>query len=939
MSALTSQQQEAVYRRDVSVVLSSGAGCGKTHVLTERYLSYLREDGAEVNQIVAITFTERAARQMRGRIRQAVLRHVDEAQADDAVQRWERHLRGLETAQISTIHAFCANLLRQFAVEAGIDPRFEVLEDFLAVNFENDALLESLQELLTTTTAPAHDDLRSLVLLYGWRPVVESVRYLLHSWQPAVQRRWSERPTSEIAAEWQDSVRLQLLPRYLAYLESASPKIARCLWLLRTVPCSGPKMAANVATVLQLMPHLAEASDLGAVLDQVKGAARVVGTERAKAWSSEEVYDQIRVALEGFRAELPKKLELFLAPAADLEAAAVVGQRFLRVTEVAALAYRQLKRRHGVLDFQDLLIRARDLLRDHAVVRERIQRRYRFLMIDELQDTDPVQIELVQHLAGAALTTGKLFAVGDHSQSIYRFRGADVEQFQFLRGRMPFDGRLGLTVNFRSQPEILKFVNALVQGALEDYQPLQAHRAQVNPGPCVEFLWTQRGEADVTTGRQLEAESIALRIAHMVRGAERLVVGNRNGHEELRPVQPGDIVLLFRAMTNVEIYEAALRRHGLNYYLIGGRAFFAQQEIYDLLNLLRALENPHDSVCLAGTLRSPFCSLSDEALFVLARHRDGLWAGLRDPRSLEKMPAGQRGRVERAHVHLDRWRSLKNRLPIARLLAEVLADSGFDAALQFEFLGDRKLANLWKLMDLARDYDRSGLFGLAEFVARLDDLVESQSREEQAATQPENADVIRLMSIHQAKGLEFPVVILPDFGAEVGAARRVSTAWHPQLGCVVKPPDEEPLPFPDIAWKFYEAAEEVADWREDLRTLYVACTRAEDYLILSSALPAPFAPNTPWLLTLAERFDLTSGRCLAPDLPAEQMPKVATGTSAEQVPDANGRCRREPPPFPGDGHLATLLGRADAGSATTSYSFQWDAEDGSDRIHWPLRPK
>src|SRR5262249_55065955 len=154
--------------------------------------------------------------------------------------------------------------------------------------------------------------------------------------------------------------------------------------------------------------------------------------------------------------------------------------------------------------------------------------------------------------------------------------------------------------------------------------------------------------------------------------------------------------------------------------------------------------------------------------FVLSRAPDGIWAGLHDPAVCERLPEDQRERTERTRQNLDRWRGLKDRLPIARLLGEVFADSGYDAAVLFEFLGERKLANLWKLVDLARTFDRSGLFGLAEFIERLGELVRTQPREEQAATQPENADVVRLMTIHQAKGLEFPVVFVPDLAASRG---------------------------------------------------------------------------------------------------------------------------------------------------------------------------
>ncbi len=941
---LTGQQQAAVVERRASVVLSSGAGCGKTTVLTERYLSHLRRDGAEVGQNVAITFTDRAARQMRERIRTAVLDHVRATPDDAEAERWAGHLRGLETAPISTIHAFCANLLRQHAVEAGLDPHFEVLEDYLAANLQGQALTACLQRLLTADS-PAGEDLKELILLYGWRPTVEAVQHLMDRWDGSAWAQWLEQPPADVAAAWLGPVRGALRARYVAYLLAASPKIARCLALLRNTPCRGPKMAANAARILEQTAGLAGAGDLAAALEELTEAAKVTGTERAKAWDSDETYEIIKTALEHFRKELPARLTVFCDVPDGVEAAVVVGQRFLRVAGEAVAAYRQLKRRNACVDFQDLLVLARDLLRDHPAVRERVQRRYRFLLIDELQDTDPVQMELVEYLCGAGLTQGKLFAVGDHSQSIYRFRGANVGLFQELRRRVPHEGRLGLTVNFRSQPAVLDFTNALLgpgpggAGGLEDYRPLEPKLRQANPGPCVEFLWAPRAAGDLAAeARMVEADWIARRVRALVDGREALVAEHGPTESRLRPVRPGDVVLLFRAMSNVELYEAALRRHGLDYYLVGGRAFFAQQEIYDLLNLLRALENPQDGVSLAGTLRSPFCCLSDEALFVLGSHPEGLWAGLGDGATVGRLPADQRARADRAGRGLRRWRGLKDRLPIARLLGEIFADTGYDAATQFEFLGDRKLANLWKLVDLARTFDRSGLFGLAEFIDRLGNLVRTQPREEQAATQPEQADVVRLMTIHQAKGLEFPVVIVPDVCAVGGGPHLPVAYWDARLGCVVRPPGEDPPPFPDFGWQLWKAAEEVEDWREDLRTLYVACTRAQDYLVLSAALKRDDSPASAWMLQLAQRFDLRSGECRDAGLPPGKRPRVRVTDEAAPPPllppERTGRVSLDEAVTA----LAALARSAEVmeqeAVEPTPRGYQFDAEDGSDRWCW-----
>jgi ATP-dependent helicase/nuclease subunit A len=884
---LTDQQKRAVTTRRASVVLSSGAGCGKTQVLTARYLSHLGEDAAEVGQLVAITFTDRAAREMRKRIRTAFNMGLAAAVGPEERERWIRRLRDLETAAISTIHAFCVTLLRQHAIAAGLDPRFEVFEDVLSSNLRDEALHAVFQDLLTAETR-AGEDLRALVPIFGWRATTEAIEHLLKSPNLPAWDVWSRRDPDEIAAEWSDRVRPAVLAIYVAHMVGGASKVAQCLRLLRSTPCSGPKMRVNVQRLIDDTPRLAESADLDVSIKELHAAARVQGTEMAKAWPNADAYKAVQKALEGYRGELPKKFAQFAVPSDGAGDAVTVGQRFIRVAATCARAYQVRKRRAGVVDFYDLLTMARDLLRDRPAVRAAVRQRFRFVLIDELQDTDPVQMELVELLCGEGLTRGGLFAVGDAKQSIYRFRGADVGLFQALRQTVPADGRQELTVNYRSQPRVLHFVNALFREHLPDYEPLTAHRPQVNPGACVEVLWSRREKTPVAEGRLAESERIAERLMALI-GQERLVFDKAT--QELRPARAADMVLLFRSMSNVGIYEAALRRAGLDYYLVGGRAFFAQQEIYDLLNLLRALENPHDAVSLVGTLRSPIGCLSDETLYHLTRHDDGPWAGLHDDVTLAALPAAERAAADRARRFLDRWREQKDRLPIAGLLNFVLADCGYDAALQFEFLGDRKLANLWKMIDLARTFDRSGLFGLADFIARLGELVQSQPREEQAATLPENADVIRLMTIHQAKGLEFPIVVLPDIAAEVGGSQRPCAQWDTDLGCVARPPAKEDALFSEMGWTLWRARDEIAEWHEDLRTLYVACTRAEDYLILSTALLESPKPTNTATTVLMERFDLGTGECRDDAIAVDERPLVRVVGPDAALEAVSGRRR------------------------------------------------
>lgn len=895
---LTDQQRLALQTRDVSVALSAGAGCGKTFVLTERFLRALepaserQRTTSRWGQIVAITFTERAAREMRDRIRRGCHQRLAIATADEAAA-WTELLREVDAARISTIHSFCGALLRAHAVEAGLDPHFVVLDQTQSATLLSEAVDDVLRRLL------AGRDRRVLDL---------AVAFDLRGLRGRIMDLLSERTKIDFAA-WRDTTPQQVVENWLAFLRDVvAPAAARRVahsadavtvrQILEENEPSHATMQERRALLLDLLPRLADSTRPQDDLAEVLSHARVQGGGTKKAWPSEEVYTQFKDAAASLRDLVKQQLNRLNLESESAAEAARLGLDLLGIAHDVAQHYEQRKRELDSLDFDDLLIRARDLLAhpDHGPLRAQVASQIHLVLVDEFQDTDRVQVELVEAVCGDALEHGKLLFVGDFKQSIYRFRGAEPEVFQQLRRRIPPAGRLPLTRNFRSQPAILHFVNALFCDVFQpDYEPLEPHREQLTPEPAVEFLWApsdadEKEPAEVR--RQREAEWIARRLRQLLDSREPLIVdtdGDAEGASALRPLELGDIAILFRALSNVELYEAALRRYGIDYYLVGGHAFYTQQEVFDLLNLLRALASPADEVSLLGVLRSPFFSLADETLFWLAQHPGGLAGGLFARQQPDVHDAEQSQRAQSAAKTLRALRNLKDRVPIASLIQEALALTGYDAVLLSEFLGERKLANLRKLIDQARGFDRNVALTLADFIGQLADFVADQPKEALAATQAESANVVRLMTIHQAKGLEFPLVVVPDVDRPRNASHSAA-AFDPRLGPLVKAPQREGSSA--AGHDLYTIIEEEADEAELLRLFYVVTTRARDCLILSGGVQEIGSTHSPWTRLLAERFDLATGEFLASLPPGYVKPQVKVTTEQPLAEQGRGARRR-----------------------------------------------
>ena len=910
--------------------------------MTERFLSCLDPERAggplRLDQLTAITFTERAAREMRQRIRAACTRRLLDA-AEEHVDYWLRTVRELDSARISTIHSFCGSLLRSHAVEARLDPRFQVLDATAAQT----VLYELIDEEIRQRLAARDEAVIDLVVKYGLAGLREMAGRLLGERQQIDWEYWRSQTPGQLLARWEDFWRNDTLPRVLAKV-GKSPAAGKILQILGEETPSNAVMRERSCLLRDKLPRLGapgaspEAPAPAAALAEIRDAARVQGGGGKKAWSSEEVYEAFRGAAEALRATIDKVADqTAFDPAAALPAAEA-ALSLLAVTHGLADAFQQRKAELAALDFDDLLIRARDLTAGAARedLRKHLAAQTRLLLVDEFQDTDPLQVELVRALCDGRVADGRLFFVGDYKQSIYRFRGADPHVFRRLRDEIPAHGRLPLTLNFRSQPAVIEFVNALFCKELgPEYESLNAHRPQLGPRPAVEFLWAIEPEADAAENtaplpagdadragspteriRRREAEWIARRLRGMIDSGEKLVWDNQTARADhdhasiapdmapqpaLRAVRPGDITLLFRALTNVEYYEEALRRYDIDYYLVGGHAFYAQQEIYDIVNLLRAVASPCDEVSLAGILRSPMFGLLDETLYWLSKHAGGLsggfWSVLEDQRGagrrveqecvasagppmhddggpalatqscptlqflqnvLDPIAPEEQTRVRFAAETLGELRDMKDRVPIAQLIHRALERTGYDALLLAEFLGERKLANLHKLIEQARQFDAAGIFTLADFITQLAQFVARQPDEPLAATQPESINAVRLMSIHQSKGLEFPIVVVVD----IDRPRRGSTgavAFTPRLGPMVRRPWVDGARGCTSGFELFAQAELDEEMAELSRLLYVATTRAADYLILSSGMEDLDRPRGPWLELLRRQFDLGTG--------------------------------------------------------------------------------
>jgi len=525
----------------------------------------------------------------------------------------------------------------------------------------------------------------------------------------------------------------------------------------------------------------------------------------------------------------------------------------------------------GVLDFEDLQIKTRNLLRDHSGIREHYRKNFATLLVDEHQDTDPLQMEIIELLAGGE--EGRIFVVGDDKQSIYGFRGADVTVFRDYRAKTAKNGGgclISLKTNFRSQEEILRFINHLFGRIFPSgnetipFEGLDPFRKSLPNEHFIESCLIAAAKEEKKTAeeiRQEEAAALALRIRSMVDKGEKRILSDDG---EPRAVQFGDIALLFRAMTDVRIYEDALLQYGIPFTVVSGGGFFKKQEVLDILNFLRLLLNPENDEALAALLRSPAAGVRDDTLYFMTRGRT-LSSGLTVAEALDGIDDSEKAILIRTRKLLEDFRHIKNRVEIPELIGGFLDRTGYGAALLADpVYGRQRHANLQKLMDMGRDFSAGPFFGPADFIDYIDELMDRETREGESPVEEEGEDTVKILSIHKAKGLEFPVVILPDLGRNAGGRGSGFVAVDRHLGIGIKIPDGTGGWCSGFLRKRIEETREKEEIEEGKRLFYVAATRARDFLVLSGQVKRSKNPGREAALPmewLCEALGITEENC------------------------------------------------------------------------------
>jgi ATP-dependent helicase/nuclease subunit A len=835
MPRLTEQQHQAVHSIDRNVIVSAGAGSGKTMVLVERYLRVLEENpDATISDIVAVTFTRKAAEEMRSRLKSR-LKDIAQTCADEARPRWNELLFQVDHARIGTIHSLCESILRAFPVEAQIDPQFEVLDDLTRADLMNTAVEEVLQEMIAEP-----DPLQLMLLEYP----VESIRlWIIHQLESIPQYRNSrasmgttpeavlghaktiiDRVKTAAISKFTENKEAQASVQFMfdnPWHDKDSPLEQRRLDALRLMHAI--RSAQTVEEKCQLVVELAEQPKAGS-------AGGPKGKDLRAAIKC------VREAAEDFVKDVPVALT-----DAD-EHAAQLLTALLGLIDKSVERYEAAKGVAQKIDYNDLIGRTHALVtHPESSARRHLSEKIRALLVDEFQDTNRIQSELLASICGSK---ARLFLIGDDKQSIYKFQGADVSTFNYWKDAMATgthgltgdSDRLDLSYSFRSHPSIVEFVNrffsfyfshstsaddahrarhqALIPSREDEKDP---KRVEIVYYDCIDAEQQKRQSEQARTS---EAKGVAAWILEKI-GAGTEIFDKEAG--ATRAITFGDFAILVQRNSDFAIIETALSDAQIPYVTFAGKGFLTRQEIYDIENMLRWIDTPEDNHALLGVLRSPFFGLNDAVLHRIYTESAGtsLWRALI---TAAKQP--DFGMLQKPVAVLRKLRQESENCSLPDLVRKIITITSYDVILLSMPNGKQKSRNAWKMATFASEYSHMSISDFLRAMQTMRDL--GANKQTDAPLSSEAA--VKLMTIHTSKGLEFPAVIMPVMGCKVHLPPN-KLLVHRDFGIALDTSRSSDDPKPS----FYRAALKLScemDEEEKKRLLYVAMTRARDFLVM-----------------------------------------------------------------------------------------------------------
>lgn len=840
MSTLTPHQTKALdYKKHLS--LTANAGSGKTFVLSKRYLEIALKENLPLQNLAAITFTDKAAGELYQKIAKEISERIITAKDEVEKEKLEFIRRQLVSANISTIHSFCLDILREHPVEADIDANFvpidEIYADELIELSVDDVIRNSLENL------EEQSDVKKMIRLFS------SKQIFARELASALKHRRSVLLLAEnLYNKTDENIAKEFFSKFLSYTESiVAPQIPQFLKDVEKINSSVLKKSSKnpiANEINSIISRIGKQKEIINILPLLKELKETIltqkGTVLIKGYLSSSNADNLHrecSSVENFLSILNyffihddhNKLELELAK---------FGKTFIHFFYKALNLYNEKKRQEGYLDYEDILLLTQKIL-ENEEVRKSLSEKFKYLMIDEYQDTNELQYNIFLPILDY-LRQGNLFVVGDEKQSIYMFRDAELEVFSKTKSEIlnssGKESALTLPDSFRMAPNICLFVNFLFQNLFSNPNPLfnEVEHSDLicardeNVEGNVEILL-----ADIDSDNSSdfsEADLVAERIIELI-----------NSPSSLPEVSWKDIAILCRKRKSFLELEKAFSKRNIPYSIIGGKGFFQRQSIYDIYNYFSFLLDQRDDTALVGILRSPFFNISDTQIFEISLvGESSLWEKL-------KAYAVKTKSIQRAVNILEENIDLVTKIEISLLLRKILTETGYISVISSKANAIQEEANINKLITLTINFFRDGFRTLYDYVDFLRRAINEIEDESQAAFSEEDNSV-KIMTIHQAKGLEFPVVFLFNCGetTKKNSVRSKSLTVSKDFGLLTKIPSDENY-FTDYKSapiiNLYNYISDRKNTAELKRLFYVAVTRAKNQLFISADLKSFNSPK------------------------------------------------------------------------------------------------